>query len=157
MDFDEASEGMDFFQEQPMDSVTLEDFENLTDKFFELREEKEQMRKVMSEKESEIKAIEKQLIAFMEQYEKTNHSGRKGSISVAVSRYPSMPKDPDKKRSFFSYLQEQGVYEDLVSVNHNTLQSWYKQEVAANEDDPLFEVPGLEPYERKTLRARKAR
>jgi len=111
---------------------------------------------------SEIKTLQEDLNrkqeriqAHLDQLGKTKHSGRMGTVSMKIESYPSVPKDPQKRQQFFNWLKEKGMFDDMITVNSNTLRSFYKAEKAAANEDPDFEIPGLEPFERVSLSFRR--
>ena len=68
------------------------------------------------------------------------------------------PKTLEDKKELFEYLKEQGLFEELVGVNSQTLNSFYKtQAKAALEEGILdFKLPGVPPPTvSKNLRLRK--
>jgi len=152
---------MDFFSHTQKDIATenIEEFEAQIDKMFELKEEVASLEKQQSNLNVLIEELQEKIIATLEAHGKTKHVGRKGSVSLSIDAYPSLPKDPIKKQEFFAYLKQRNVYEDLVTVNAQTLRRFYKDEKEANggDENPSFVIPGLEPYERKKLSMRRGK
>jgi hypothetical protein len=112
-----------------------------------------QLRTEHALKEREAKDIksvfnEKQekLRAKLEALELDSYKGKAGSFSYKMREGFRVPKDLDAKKQFFAYLQEKGVFDELVSVNSQTLNSWAQAEIeAALENDNFdFQIPGLE-------------
>lgn len=69
------------------------------------------------------------------------------------------PQTPEEKEKFYNYLKEKNIFENMVSVNHMSLNSWYKEEIeaakAAGNFD--FKIPGLgEPTIFEDISFRKA-
>ena len=67
------------------------------------------------------------------------------------------PKTLEEKEEFFNYLRSQGVFNELVSVNSRTLNSFYKSmaEKAAEDGVLDFKMPGIEepvPYTKLKMR-----
>jgi len=98
----------------------------------------------------DIKAVfnEKQekLKSKLEALEMDSYKGKAGSFSFRMKEGFRVPKDMEAKKQFFSFLQEKGVFDELVSVNSQTLNSWAQAEIesaldAGNFD---FQIPGLE-------------
>jgi hypothetical protein len=60
-----------------------------------------------------------------------------------------VPKDLESKKMFFAYLENKGVFDELISVNSNTLNSWAQAEIDAAEEAGNFDfqLPGLEKSE----------
>lgn len=144
-----------WWAEEAMEDVTLDAFEKLVDQCFELQAEIRELDLQRKEKNEVLNVLQEKVIAYLDKYKKKDHSGRKGNITVKVEAYPSVPKDPQKKKQFFWYLKEKGVFDDLITVNSQTLRAFYKEEQEMNKDNPDFNIPGLEPYERVKLHMRR--
>jgi hypothetical protein len=69
------------------------------------------------------------------------------------------PKTLEEKRMLFDYLTSQGMFDEMVSVNSMTLNSYYKAmaQQAAEQGILDFKMPGIEePSMYKTLKMRRA-
>jgi hypothetical protein len=152
---------MDFFshQQNDMSAATLEEFEAQVDQLFEMKEKAKALEFEASQINVQVDELQEKLIAVLEAHGKTKHVGRKGSISLSIDSYPSLPKEPLKREAFFAYLKQRNIYDDMVTVNAQTLRRFYKDEKEANggEENPDFAIPGLEPYERKKLSMRRGK
>jgi hypothetical protein len=151
---------MDLWQEENEAlnaDLSSTDFENLCDEAFELRESMDELKLQMKELNEELNRKQERIMAHLEQVGKVKHAGRKGSISMTVQSYPSMPKETAKKQVFFAWLKSKGLYESMITVNSNTLRGFYKAEKEASDNDPDFSIPGLEPFERVGLTYRKGK
>ena len=62
----------------------------------------------------------------------------------------NLPATPEDKENFFSYLKEKGLFESLITVNSNTLNSFYMREweTVKEHGDPEeamnFKIPGIQ-------------
>jgi hypothetical protein len=75
-----------------------------------------------------------------------------GKVSVSEKMTIRVPQDLMKKKDMLSFFRTLGEdrYLSMVSVNHMTLNAFYKQET---ESDPNFRIPGCEDGAvEKTLR-----
>lgn len=135
--------------------LSTEEFEKLCDEAFELRLEKDRLEAQKREVNERLNRKQERIQAHLDQLGKTNHAGRMGTISMKVESYPSVPKDPVKRKEFFEWLKRKGMFEDMITVNANTLRGFYKAEKMASGDDPDFKIPGLEPFERISLSFRR--
>jgi hypothetical protein len=75
-----------------------------------------------------------------------------GKVSVSEKMTIRVPQDLMKKKDMLSFFRTLGEdrYLSMVSVNHMTLNAFYKQETEA---DPNFRIPGCEDGAvEKTLR-----
>lgn len=82
-----------------------------------------------------------------------------GTAYVSTRFTYKVPKTPEEREAFFSYLKQKGVYNDMVTVHSQTLNSWAKAEIdaAITNGASDFKVPGLgDPSMYETLNIRKA-
>lgn len=80
-----------------------------------------------------------------------------GTLYIHNRYTVSTPKDPEERKKFFGYLRAKGVFEDLITVNHQTLNSFWKEEREASNNDPDFTIPGIgEPTLFQTVALRKS-
>jgi hypothetical protein len=77
---------------------------------------------------------------------------------VTESSSVKTPKTLEAKRELFKFLESIGLFEEMVSVNSQTLNSFYRSmaEKAAGEGNLDFKLPGVdEPIPYKTLKLRR--
>ena len=79
-----------------------------------------------------------------------------GTISIRQQEVVRVPSGLEEKQAFFRFLRDQGaeVFYSLVSVNSQTLNSWYRQKSEENSRLGIagFSAPGLgDPTMRETL------
>ncbi len=83
------------------------------------------------------------------------HAEGFGTISLAIRRQASVPKDPLNKKLLLQYFESLGseLYNAYVSINSATLNAYIKEQ---SELDPEFLMPGIgEIKETPELRFRK--
>lgn len=83
------------------------------------------------------------------------HAEGFGTISMALKRQASVPKNPLDKKSMLEYFESLGpeLYNSYVTVNSMTLNAYIKEQ---SELDPEFKMPGIgEIKETPELRFRK--
>ena len=129
-----------------MEDVTLREFEALIEEAYKLKTAKEELEAQAEAIGAKLTAVQTQLLAFMEQFEKTSYKSKFGNIIRVQKSSVKVPKDPEAKAQFFAYLEAKGIKEDLLTVNSMTLNSFYKAEkeaaIAAGAEE--FSIPGLE-------------
>ena len=154
------SEDINLWQEEDEavnSDLTSQRFEALCDEAFELRFKIDALKAEQRMVQQELNRKQEVIQAHLDQVGKTKHAGRKGTISMKVETYPSVPKEPAKRNAFFQWLKDRGLFEDMITVNSQTLRGFYKAEKEASGDDPDFEIPGLEPFERISLTFRRSK
>lgn len=129
-----------------MSDVTLKEFEELIEQAYELKNEKEKLENQAAGLGDALSEIQTQLLAYMEQFDKTSYKSKFGNIIRVQKSSVKVPKDPEAKALFFKYLESKGIKDDILTVNSNTLNSFYKAEkeaaIAAGCEE--FSMPGLE-------------
>lgn len=83
------------------------------------------------------------------------HAEGYGTISMALKRQASVPKNPLDKKLMLEYFESLGpeLYNSYVTVNSMTLNAYIKEQ---SELDPDFKIPGIgEIKETPELRFRK--
>src|SRR3990167_8722461 len=107
-----------------------------------IRKKKEELE--LLEKES--KFIEEELLSCMAQHGQTRyHSASYGTIFRVDKFSVKVPKTPEERDAFFKYLKERGLFESMITVNSQTLNSWHSEELAQAKlnGEIDFKVPGL--------------
>jgi len=71
------------------------------------------------------------------------------TVSLRTRKSFKTPKDEESRTEFFNKLKEMGVFESMITVNSNTLNSFLKSEFesaeARGEDMVVYKFPGIEP------------
>lgn len=83
------------------------------------------------------------------------HAAGYGTISLAIKRMASVPKNPADKKKMLEYFESLGpeLYNAYVTVNSQVLNSYIKEQ---SELDPNFKIPGIDEIkETPELRFRK--
>lgn len=141
-------------KEKDLSGVTVQQLEGMIKEMYELDDqigaleaEADKIKKVRDNTKARV-------LTIFQEFNKTSYRTGRGII-VRQKRFTvAHPKDPEKKAAFYGFLKEQGVFEDMVSVHSQTLNSWYKEQMdeaikAGNVD---FAVPGVdEPKMVETL------
>lgn len=151
---------MNFNQHKENTEINVGEFEALCKEIFELRlkeEELENQLKAISEAATEKKH---KVMAILDSMGKEKHFvGGMGTLYIQNRFTVTMPKEPVAKKAFFDHLREKGIFEDMVTVNHQSLNAYYKNELAAAAEvgNADFKIPGLaEPNLVKTLAVRRS-
>lgn len=125
--------------------MTIDEFEDLIDQAYSLKLQAEELDTKKKDKEKELAELNRVICAEFERLDKTSYVGRRCQLVLVQKMNVTMPKDPDDKRAFFDYLKHKGIMEDMVSVNHNSLNAFFKAELAeaVATGDHGFKIPGL--------------
>lgn len=157
---DENTMEMNFDEHKTNTDINVQDFENLCAEVFALKQKHEAVEQELSKISEEMDAKKQKIMSIFDSMGKEKHFvGGLGTLYIQNRFAVSMPPDPGKKREFFDYLRKKGIFEDLVTVNYQTLNAYYKKELdaAAEEGNESFVIPGIgEPKLTKILAVRKA-
>ena len=151
---------MSFFEEtQENQNVSVEQFDGICKATFEQRLVCEEIEAKLSEENKKLEELKNKLVKLLEATNRDSWKSPYGTVSRVERTSITMPKDPESKEKFFAYLKNKGIFENLITIHSQTLNSWYKQEkeVAESEGNFHFKVEGLpEPKTTYTLSMRKS-
>lgn len=132
--------------ENKADSVSMAEFQRKCEDVFRQKKLVDDLEEQRALASLELESMKSKVMALMiDLGMKTIPIAGFGKLTVRKDFRVSMPKEPEAKEAFFGYLKEKGLFEDLATINHNTLNSFYKQEAqaAAEEGNLGFVIPGL--------------
>jgi len=139
--------------------MNVTEFDALCTQAFEQRAKIKEMEDALGAEEAKKKAIERQILSLMEHFEKEKHHLKGYGLIYTESRFTvQTPKTLDDKRLLFGHLKERGIFDEMVSVNSQTLNSYYKTEMEAaiGRGDSDYQLPGVgEPNHMKTIKFKK--
>lgn len=125
--------------------MTIDQFEKLLEEAYEIKQDIEKIAAEKKAKEEELNEKNKVILAEFERLDKTSYVSRSCNVIRVNRPSVSMPKVPEAREAFFAYLKERNLFEDMVSVNHNSLNAFFKAElesaIEAGKHD--FKIPGL--------------
>jgi hypothetical protein len=115
----------------------------------------EAKKKIASEAHAAFTAVEDKIQDALENAQKTSYKANTGMFTVQTTPTVLVAKTAEDKSKLFDYLKKLGddVFMGLVSVNSQTINSWYKKVKEEAGNPPGFKIPGVvESDDRKTLR-----
>lgn len=130
------------------DPITITAFEELIGEAYELDQEIDMLEtQALGPLKKKLAEVEAKILATLEAQELTSFKSKHGTV-VRSSRFSvRVPADTDAKVEFFKWLNTKGrdIYWKYVTVNSNSLNSLYKQEmeVAKEEGNIDFKIPGI--------------
>lgn len=124
----------------------------------ELKRSVTELEEELKRKKDTLAVLSEKIVATLEASEVD--SVRAHGFLFYIERRSSVttPKTLEEKRALFDYLREQNIFDEMVSVNSQTLNSLYKQlEAEALERGELeFKLPGVaEPVTYTTLKMKR--
>lgn len=93
----------------------------------------------------ELEVAENKMIEMLIACNMKSHRGPDGMAVISYKTSVKTPKTPEHRAAFFAYLKEQGLYDAMISVNSQTLNSLYKEglEQAKNDGKDDYQIPGI--------------
>jgi len=121
--------------------MTVEELDALCEDFIKKRDYQKKAEERMKEIVNETKEAQSKVIAALEELDKTENEGAFGKVKVVQKEYY---KCVDKD-ACYSWLKERGEFDDLASVNANTLSSHIKDLVHTKHNEGQFDwlPPGV--------------
>lgn len=153
-------EQMDFFEEDEMSEVTVSSLDKLCEEYAEMRLLLDEKKQEIKAKTEELEAIETKIIEALTQSGKNSWDSRAGKVVIQTRYTVAVPKTPEERKKFFDYLKEKGDFDNLITVNSQSLNAYNKQEMehALENGDVNFKIPGLgEPSMAQFLQLRKGK
>lgn len=133
--------------EKPMDQVTLEQFEELCNLVCKQKAYIKTIETTLDTANEHLKKLSNQVAHIFEKFGKTSHKSAMGTISLVNLETYTTPKTREEKEALFNYMKSlsEDVYWAKVGVNHQSLQAFCKEEMAAalEKGDTAFRVPGV--------------
>lgn len=130
-------------------SITIEQLEQMA---AEIARQRECVEKIKKEKQAQDKILDELELKFIEALRecgKEKYQSEVGTLYTSHRLSYRVPKTPEQRASFFEYLKQNGDFDNLITVNSQTLNSYCKEkfELAKQAGAEDFEIPGLEPPE----------
>lgn len=136
----------------------LKKLNELCDSLAETREKKARLNAQIKELNEAEERDESKILEMLEAAELDSFDGTKGKVSIVNRFTVRVPQSITDKQALFDYLKKRKIFFELVSVNSQTLNSFYKKEmeIAQSEGNTEFKIPGVgEPGVKKSLSFRK--
>lgn len=136
----------------------LKEINALCDDLADVREKKARLNAQLKELNEQEETFESKILSILEASDLESFDGTKGKVSIVNRFTVRVPQSIDDKQALFKYLQSRKIFYELVSVNSQVLNSFYKKEmeIAISEGNTDFKIPGVgEPGVKKTLSFRK--
>lgn len=136
---------MNWEEHVEVDQATIKELDVMCDKILEFDAQIAELSAKKKELDKLRDSVEKTVISYLEKHHKTNWSSG-GKLFTVVNRFSvQVPKSQEDKTAFFDYLRGKGIFENMITVNSQTLNAYYKteKENALNEGNVDFNIPGI--------------
>lgn len=121
----------------------------------QLAEKLASIKLIIEEKKTALESLQKTFTELSSQFVRSMQSLDMTSVKMCDFNFyihetisVKTPKTQEARSAFFEFLKSEGIFEDIISINSNTLNSLYKSyaEKALTENNVLeYIMPGIEP------------
>lgn len=123
----------------------LQTLNNLCDRLAEIRSKRDELElqdKALRDEEAELEA---KFIEYLTEAKLDSFKGAKGTVSVVNRFSVQTPKTVEEKKALGKFFSEREIFWQYFSVNSQSLNSFYKEEMAAaiERGDTDFKIPGI--------------
>lgn len=129
-------------------SITVEKLDSLVSDYVEKRKEYEAAKRVASDKYALVSDAENAVTEALKALGKKSYKLEGvGTFTRVMKEVITVPKDVEQKRELYSWIEARygkDVLDEMTSINHQRLNSFYNQEVEKEKDNPAFTIPGLD-------------
>ena len=141
-------------------TITVGELDSLIESYIAKRGIYEEHKAIASEKYKEYEDAENKVTAALTALGKKSYKLEGvGTFTRVMKEVVTVPKELEKKRSFFNWIKDKyGVdtLDTMLSINHQSVNSFYRQEADKHKDDLGFSIPGIEaPTSTETVSFRK--
>ena len=130
-------------------SITVDEMNQKVTEIRAKEVEYEEQRKISTALGYEVDKLYEQIGQMLLDLGQDSFKTPLGTISLRKRTSFKTPKDEESRTAFFNKLKEMGVFESMITVNSNTLNSFLKAEYesaeASGEDMVTFKFAGIDP------------
>jgi len=149
---------MDAFAEDMQPTVALSTLTEICNRLVDADIEIKNLESRIKEIERSIEEDKEKLLTYMTESGLERLDGKLGHVEVDELISVRQPATQEEKMQFFKYLEDQGLFYNMVSVNSRTLSSWAKKEIKSIEEktgQQGWTPPGLsQPYREFKLKVK---
>lgn len=97
--------------------------------------------------EERLEELEATMVATLRELDMTSFKSKSGQFIISHRMSVKLPATPEDRQKFFDYLKGRELFDNMISVNSQTLNRFYKDEFAEAKErgDFDFEIPGIGP------------
>lgn len=124
---------------------TVEQMNWKLQKIRDLRAKESELSMQKKQVADELAIEEADMMQMLQELGMKSYRGPAGMATLTIKSSVRTPKSPQDREAFFSYLKDKGLYDDMISVNSVTLNSYYKnlQKEYEERGEEMPKIPGL--------------
>ena len=139
---------------------TIQGFQQLIDHMLDQRAKVDAAKARLTDEQTKLSELEAKVLNILDSNNMDNFRTERALVSVTHRFSVKTPKTPEAREQFFEYLKSKNLFDDMITVNSQTLTSFYRteQENALDRGEVDFKMPGIEDATMvKTLSVRKGK
>lgn len=123
---------------------TLESMNKLAEQIADLRDKEKAAKDVVKGITADLEAKENSMVELLLENGMHNYRAPAGLCYLAFKTSVRQPQG-DEQTKFYDFLKKNGLFETMISVNSQKLNSYYKEqfELAKERGESDFAIPGL--------------
>jgi len=128
-------------------NVTVQQLDELCKRIADQRLKCDAIDAELTENNKELAALEMKAVEYLDALGRSSYKSAFGTIGFREEFRWNLPASPDAWKQLFQHFKERDIYEGMVTVNSQKLNSFAKQEynLAIEEGRGMeFYIPGLE-------------
>ncbi len=122
--------------------LTVKQLNAMVEECFRLRKEYLEAKKMVSNMYIKLQDLENDVIENLESMDLKKFASPSGTFIYKYRQSFKIPDVLEEKKKFFKYLEEKGIYDEMISVNSNKLNAWAREEESGSAELD-FQIPGL--------------
>lgn len=126
-------------------SYTLDEMNKQCAMIADLRSKEAEAKMAAKAVTEQLEIAEFKMLEMLQQEGMSSYKSPFGTVSLSARTSVKIPADPESKKTFFEWLEQEGIYDNMVSVNSQKLNALYKArfEQAIEEGNTEFKIPGI--------------
>lgn len=132
---------------------TIDEMNKICEEISGLRTHVAEIGKEKKHAQLELDEKEAQLLQWMQDAGMHSYASPAGKFGLSARTSVKTPKTPDDRAAFFTWLRERGLFDQMITVNSQTLNALYKNELeqaqASGADDVT--IPGINEIKINTI------
>lgn len=150
------------FEEASAEEVSTVELDKLVEEYALKRKAVDEIKEQKKVLDEELDNVEMKLLSLLQKAGKTKyHVDELGTVSLVEKMSVTTPKDPADKAALFKWLKDTHGADGFLayaSVNSQSLNALYNEELGKAEDKASFNIPGIgAPLAMTQLRFKKSK
>jgi len=130
---------------KPEVTVSVVQLDDLVNSIFDKKAEVTAQALIVTKMNKELSGLQAQAVKFLKELGRKKYVTDRGTLSITEKWRVNNPQTDEDKQAFFQYLRGEGLFDQMATVNNNSLNAYFKEAQAAADEagDMLFQIPGI--------------